>query len=132
MKIVRAIGIGTVIWALGVSFYSLSFLISILEDAQQQANLALFVIVMPLVWFGSKFYYKKDNRTHGYWIGQTFFLVAATLDALITVPFLVIPNGGNHYDFFTDMGFWLIGLEFIATTTLYWYARVYTKSRKSV
>ncbi|NAY92228.1 hypothetical protein GTQ34_09880 [Muricauda sp. JGD-17] len=129
MRKVRAIIIGTIIWALGVSVYSLSFLANIMEDAQQQANLVLFIAVMPLVWFGSKLYYKKGNSMHGYFVGQTFFLVAAALDALITVPFLVIPNGGSYFEFFTDMGFWLIGLEFIVTATLYWYAKVYTKSQ---
>ena len=132
MKITRAILIGTAIWILGVSFYSLSFFVNLMEDAQQQANLVLFIIVMPLVWLGSKLYYKKDHNTHGYIIGQTFFLVAAALDALITVPLLVIPNGGSHYEFFTDLGFWLIGLEFIATATVYWYAKVYTKSQRAV
>ncbi|TAI48133.1 DUF5367 family protein [Flagellimonas allohymeniacidonis] len=130
MKRARVILIGAVIWILGVSFYSLSFFVNIMEDAQQQANLVLFVTVMPLVWLGSKLYYKKDHSTHGYRIGQTFFLVAAALDALITVPFMIIPNGGSYYEFFTDIGFWIIGLEFITTATLYWYARVYTRTQK--
>ena len=132
MKKVRAITIGAGIWALGVSFYSLSFLVDILDDPQQQANMVLFLTVMPLVWVGSMLYHKEDRKTHGYFVGQTFFLVAAALDALITVPFLVIPNGGSYYDFFTDLGFWLIGLEFIATATLYWYARVYAKSHTTI
>nr|WP_299344639.1 DUF5367 family protein [Allomuricauda sp.] len=132
MKVTRAVLIGAVIWILGVSFYSLSFFINLMEDAQQQANLVLFITVMPLVWMGSKLYYGKNQNTHGYVVGQTFFLVAATLDALITVPLLVIPNGGSHYEFFTDSGFWLIGLEFITTAMVYWYAKVYAKSQRAV
>lgn len=124
MKHLRAIGIGIIIWILGVSVYNLSFCISFLEDTQQQANMLLFIAVIPLVWFGAKQYYKNDANTHGYWVGQTFFLTATVLDALITVPVFIIPNGGSYYQFFTDLGFWLIGFEFISITVLYWYIKL--------
>lgn len=121
MKHVRAIVIGFIIWIIGVSVYNLSFTFSIIEDAQQQANMLLFIAVIPLVWFGTKQYYKQGDTTHGYWVGQTFFLTATALDALITVPVFIIPNGGSYYQFFTDLGFWLIGFEFLAIAMLYWY-----------
>jgi hypothetical protein len=89
----------------------------------------LFISVIPLVWFGAKQYYKKDANTHGYWVGQTFFLTAAALDALITVPVFVIPNGGTYYQFFTDLGFWLIGFEFMAIAVLYWYIKEGVKKK---
>jgi hypothetical protein len=129
MKHLRAIGIGIIIWIIGVSVFTLSSYIFLLEDAEQQANMLLFIAVMPLVWFGTKQYYKKDTNTHGYWIGQTFFLTATALDALITVPFFVIPNGGSHYQFFTDLGFWLIGFEFIIIAVLYWYIKEGIKNK---
>ncbi|MDY2586809.1 DUF5367 family protein [Winogradskyella aquimaris] len=124
MKHLRAVGIGIIIWILGVSVYNLSFYISFVEDAQQQANILLSIAVMPLVWFGAKQYYKKGTNTHGYWVGQTFFLTATALDALITVPVFIIPSGGSYYQFFTDLGFWLIGFEFISITVLYWYIKL--------
>lgn len=132
MKKVRAILIGAIIWALGVSFFSLSFLVNVMEDAELQANMVLFIMVLPLVWIGSKLYYKKGFNIQGYFLGTAFFLIAAILDALVTVPFLVLPNGGTYYDFFTDMGFWLIGAEFVATATLYWFTRVYKKQQTTV
>jgi hypothetical protein len=130
MKHLRAIGIGIIIWTIGVSVYNLSFYLSIIEDAQQQANMLLFIAVMPLVWFGARHYYKKDTTTHGYWVGQTFFLTATVLDALITVPVFIIPNGGSFYQFFTDVGFWIIGFEFISITVLYWYIKTGIKNHK--
>ena len=129
MKHVRAISIGIIIWIVGVSVFTLSSYISILDDAEQQANMLLFISVMPLVWFGAKQYYKKDANTHGYWVGQTFFLTATALDALITVPVFIIPNGGSYYQFFTDLGFWLIGFEFITITVLYWYIKTGIKTQ---
>lgn len=127
MKYFRAISIGIIIWIIGVSVYNLSFFFPILENPVEQANIALFIAVIPLVWFGAVQYYKKDNHIPGYWIGFIFFLIAGSLDALITVPFFMIPNGGSHYEFFTDIGFWVIGLEFIGIATLYRYAKVRNK-----
>jgi hypothetical protein len=131
MKIARAIIIGVGIWGLGVGAFISSFFIPLMENSEQQANIVLSVAVMPLVWLGAKLYYKAERRTHGYWVGQTFLLTAAVLDALITIPFLVIPNGGSHYEFFTDFGFWAIAFEFLSITTLYYYTRVYVKTVKT-
>jgi len=127
MKYFRAISIGIIIWIIGVSVYNITLFIPILENSAEQANTTLFIAVIPLVWLGAKRYYEKENHTQGYRVGLTFFLIAAILDALITVPLFIIPNGGSHYKFFTDLGFWLIGAEFLAIATLYWYVKVHTK-----
>ncbi|WP_298238246.1 DUF5367 family protein [uncultured Algibacter sp.] len=129
MKTKRAILLGIAIWIIAILFYSISYSVSILEHADTQANAVLFMVVMPLVWFGCHFYYKKDSTTHGLKVGQTLLLTAVALDALITVPLFVIPNGGSHYSFFTSLGFWIIAFEFIAIATLYWYACVYSKNK---
>ena len=123
MKKIRAIVIGTGIWGLGVGAFTSSFFVPLLRDAELQANLVLFLVVIPLVWYGTKLYYKSGSTTQGVWVGLTFFLVAAVLDALITVPFLVVPNGGNHLEFFSDPGFWAIGIQFIGIAALYGYFR---------
>jgi hypothetical protein len=127
MKTTRAILLGIPIWIIAILFYSISYAIPILENPDTQANIVLFVMVMPLVWFACSIYYKKDNKTHGLKVGQTMLLTTTALDALITVPFFVIPNGGNHYSFFTSIGFWIIAFEFLLVASLYWYARVYSK-----
>ena len=125
MKTKRAILLGIAIWAIGILFYSISYYIPIAENAETQANTVLFVVVMPLVWLACSFYYKKDCNTHGFIVGQTLLLTAVAMDALITVPFFVIPKGGSHYSFFTSMGFWIIALEFLIVASLYWYIRVF-------
>ncbi len=124
MKKIRVIGIGMGIWGLGVSAFVSSFFIPLLKDAQQQANLVLFLAVIPLVWYGTKLYYKSGSITNGFKVGLAFFLVAAILDALITVPFLVIPSGGSYQEFFLNLGFWVIGLLFIGVATVHWYLKV--------
>ncbi len=131
MKTMRAILLGIVIWIIAVLFYSVSYYLPLLEDADAQANVVLFVAVMPLVWFGCSYYYKKERKTHGYLVGQTMLLTAVALDALITVPLFVIPNGGSHYSFFTSLGFWIIAFEFLSVAILYWYSQVYPQKIKS-
>ncbi|WCO01800.1 DUF5367 family protein [Psychroserpens ponticola] len=128
MKIKRAILTGIVIWIIAVLLYAISFYVSILEDSITQANITLFIVVMPLVWYGCKHYYKKDKQTHGIKVGQTMLLTSVALDALITVPLFEIPNGGNHYSFFTTPSFWIIAFEFVLVATLYWYSNVYIKA----
>lgn len=125
MKTKRAILLGLIIWIIAVLFYSISYYIPILNDADAQANIVLFIVVMPLVWFGCSYYYKEDNETHGFKVGQTMLLTGVGLDALITVPLFIIPNGGSHYNFFTSLGFWIIAFEFLLVAVLYWYARVF-------
>ena len=127
MRIKRALLIGIVIWIIAILFYSISYYVPILENKDAQANLVLFVVVIPLVWLGCTFYYKKDHQTHGYLVGQTLLLTAVVLDALITVPFFIIPTGGSHYSFFTSLGFWIIALEFLLVAVLYWYAKIHSK-----
>ncbi len=126
MKQLRAIGIAIIIWILGVSIYSVSFYIPILQDLELQANILLSLGILPIVWFASKLYYRTKSTIKGYYLGLVFFLTATILDALITVPVLIVPNGGTHYSFFTAASFWLIGLEFIAATTMYWYTKVFS------
>lgn len=131
MKLTRTIGFGLLIWIIGVNLYALSFYLPILKDAEQQANIWLSIVIIPVVWFGSKLFYKKGITTNGFLIGSIFFGISAILDALITVPFTVLPYGGSYYEFFINIGFWFIGLEFIATTTLYWYCNVFSKSKST-
>ncbi|QLG45859.1 DUF5367 family protein [Costertonia aggregata] len=127
MKLTRVISIGILIWIIGVSLYALSFYVPLLEDAEQQANIWLSIVIVPVVWYGAKLYYRNSINTHGLRVGLIFFIISAVLDALITVPFTVLPYGGTYSDFFIDFGFWFIGLEFITTTTLYWYLKVFKK-----
>ncbi len=129
MKTFRVFGIGALIWILGVSLYTLSFYVPIMENLESQANLVLYGVVIPLVWMGCKLYYRDQREAHGLLLGLTFFGVSAILDALVTVPFLVVPNGGSYQSFFIDINFWMIGLEFILVSVFYWSANVNLKTK---
>lgn len=121
MKILSVVKIGVLIWVLGVSSYVLSYSIPIIEDAELQANLSLSLAVLPLVWFGTRWYFTKDVTTKGFFVGLAFFGIAAFLDALFTVPFLVLPVGGSYQEFFSAPGFWIIAVEFVLVASVYGY-----------
>ena len=127
MKTKRAILTGVVIWIVAILFYSLSGYLTFLETIENLPNTVLFIVIIPLVWFGSAYYYKSNSKVHGYKVGQAMLLTAVALDAIITVPLFIIPNGGSYYTFFTDIGFWIIAFEFIAIAVLYYYIKVYPK-----
>ncbi len=129
MKTLRTIGIGTLIWVLGVTLYTLSFFVPIMENAESQANLVLFLGIVPIVWLGCQLYYRNNREAHGLLLGLVFFAISGILDALITVPYLIVPNGGSYQSFFMDINFWLIGLEFILVSVLYWSFNIHQKTK---
>ena len=59
-------------------------------------------------------------------------MTAVLLDIVITVPLLIMPNGGNYYDFFIDLGFWLIAVEIIFTANLYYFLKVKPTPHKNI
>lgn len=128
MKTIRAISIGLIIWCLGVASFVLAYSLPIIDNQVLQANVALVLIIIPLVWAGSHFYYKKDRSTKGLLLGTFFFLISAGLDALITVPFLILPQGGSYTSFYSDPWFWLIGLLMVGVSSFYFQAKIRSKS----
>ncbi|MEX0359835.1 MAG: DUF5367 family protein [Allomuricauda sp.] len=125
MKTIKTLGISIAIWILGVSAFTSIYELPIMENRYVQANIGLALVVPILVWAGAWLYYRKGNLTHGLKLGLVMLLVSATMDALITVPLLVLPSGGTYASFFGSLDFWLIGLEFIGISTLFWYFKVH-------
>lgn len=111
---------GVIIYVLGVSAFISSFMVPILSDPELQANLVLMFTIIPAATLGAHLYYRRGHETHGFLLGTALFFVAMVLDAIITVPLFVIPAGGNHITFFTDPGFWLIAVEYLAVVVIYW------------
>jgi len=110
------IGIG--IWILGIIAFSLSFLINVLDNLDLQSNIALSIALIPIVIFGTKFYYKKDAKANPFLVGLVLLATVIVLDALFTVPFIVMPSRVSYADFFLTPSFWLIALEFYGITVI--------------
>ena len=97
-------------WIIGVSFYLLSYFIPVLEDTVLQTNIVLILAIIPSSYLGTFFFYKKGDIKPSA-LGLIFVVVAAILDALVTVPMFIIPDGGSYSSFFGDFMFYIIAVE---------------------
>ncbi|WP_425236456.1 DUF5367 family protein [Ulvibacterium sp.] len=121
----RVLVAGCIAYAIGVAAFLTSFFIPVMSNPEHQANVVLAFAIIPAALVGASYYLKRDHETSGIVIGLGMFLSTMVLDAMITVPFFVIPQGGDHISFFTDPGFWGIALLYITAVT------IYVKSKKS-
>ncbi|MEM9921511.1 MAG: DUF5367 family protein [Bacteroidota bacterium] len=120
LKVKSVLVAGFIAYIFGVSAFVGSFYVPFLPDPEVQANLVLSIAILPAAMLGARSYYRKGHSTNGFLLGAAMFFVAMILDALITVPLFIIPAGGNHIAFFTDPGFWIIGLEYVLAVAIYW------------
>ena len=132
MSTIKAIIIGIFIWILGVSIYTVSYFIPFMENMELQANLVLATALIPCAWLGAKVYYMKGVNMHGLKLGAIVVLTAILLDALVTMPYLILPNGGSYQNFFGVPAFWLIVTEYFLIVFAYWYFRVRNKFNQLV
>lgn len=112
------------VYVLGILAYVGSFLVQAMDDPDLQANLVLMVAIIPAAYFGAHLYYRRGHKTGGFFLGFAMFAGAILLDSLITVPVFITPNGGDHLSFFSDPGFWLIGVEYVVVVAAYWRLKV--------
>lgn len=113
-----------VVYLIGILAFVGSHFIPVLEDPDLQANIVLMAVIIPAAYLGAILYYRRGHTTHGLILGTAMFTGAILLDAVITVPVFIIPNGGDHFSFFGDPGFWLIGLEYVAVVVAFWQLRL--------
>jgi len=113
-----------IVYVLGILAFVGSYFAPIMENPDLQANIVLMAAIIPAAYLGAYLYYRRGYTTHGVVLGAAMFSSAIVLDAIITVPVFIIPNGGNHLSFFGDPGFWLIGFEYVAVVATYWQLKV--------
>ena len=131
MNIKRAIVSGVITWILGILVYSAPYFLPFIEHSDRYINVVYPLAVVPAIIIGAYSYYQIGYKTNGIKLGAIMVMVAIVLDALITVPLFIIPEGGNHFSFFTDLGFWLIATEFVIITSIYWRWRVLPNRTKT-
>lgn len=124
MKVARTITSGAMIWVLIFITFTIMSFIPVVKNSEIQQNLILYILLIPIVIFGAKFYYKKGDKTNGLIIGGTMAVIGLLLDALITVPFVIIPHSGSYVSFFINPLLWITTIEFILITYFYWKIKV--------
>jgi hypothetical protein len=117
LNLTRALKAAGIAWTLGVASFVAAFLLPT-SNPDLVANTVLFCAVPLVATVGARFYYQQAE-SNGFVLGLFMFAVAGSLDAIITVPLLIMPAGGTYQSFYGDPGFWIIGIEYVAAVALY-------------
>jgi hypothetical protein len=124
MNVKRAISSGVVVW----TFASIAFaILGSMEATKNSLNLQASVVgilIVPFAIVGAYIYFKNGNRDNGLILGTIMAATALALDALITVPFLEMPNGGSYQSFYAYPELWILATVNLATVYLYWMLKV--------
>ena len=110
----------SIVYVIAIMAFVASYFYPVMEDADLQANYVLAMAIIPAALIGAHIYYRQGHQTNGFLLGLCMFFIAMILDILITVPFFIIPYGGSYVSFFSDPGFWLIGVEYVTVVATYW------------
>ncbi len=102
------------VWILGVSIYLLSYYFPVIEDPELQANGLLLMGIIPSAWLGTYLFYRKGSMAPSV-LALIYIIIAALLDAIITVPQFIIPYGGTYSEFFCDPKFYVIVVVYYLT-----------------
>ena len=117
LNLTRALKAAGIAWTLGVASFVAAFLLPT-SNPDLVANTVLFCAVPLVATVGARYYYLHAEGK-GVILGLFMFAVAGSLDAVITVPLLIMPAGGSYRSFYGDPGFWIIGIEYLAAVALY-------------
>ncbi len=126
-SILKASLIGVLVWALVFTAFSILAFVPVVKDSLDLQASILAVLIVPFATLGATLYYKNGNHDHGLKVGLISVVIALSLDALITVPYIEIPNGGSYQSFFGYPLLYLLVAVNILTFYLYWRLKVMNK-----
>ena len=124
MKLLRAILIGALLWVLIFVEWSILIFAPVLKDLGNWQFLIHYIVLIPIVIFGASYYYKSKDKVNGFLLGTVMLVTGLVLDAIITVPLFVGPQGVTYSEFFFSL-LMLIGYaEFLLISGFYWMKKV--------
>ena len=127
MKYLRIFIPGFFVWlCVSLSFYILGFVPLVNNSFNTQAVIVMIFIVLYSN-ESALFYYKNGIKLHGLVLGIIMSLTALFLDALITVPFVEIPNGRSYYSFFSSPILWILATINCITVYCFWNIKIKSK-----
>jgi hypothetical protein len=127
MTKIRAILVGSLIWLMIFSTFTVLSYIPNIKDSALQQFLIVALLAIPFTILGASIFYKNRNKANGFLIGLIIVITALTLDVLITVPFTIIPNQGTYHSFFTSKFLWILVAEVVTIVYFYWKLKIKTK-----
>lgn len=124
MKLSRLIFSAALVWLMIFSLFVALYFVPTVQDSELLQGLIVGVGIVPFAITGTRFYYQKASG-HGFKVAVIMMLIAMTLDALITVPFIEMPfTGRGHLEFFTNPLLFILLAENLLVITAYWYLKV--------
>ena len=117
MRWLRVIGLGALFWL--IIFVEISITMIGLGFSESTVYAIHYAIMIPLGILVAWLYYKSKDKVNGFLIGLAMVLVGVVLDLAITVPFFVIPAGGNYVTYFSSLYLWIGFLEGIVVIGIY-------------
>lgn len=120
----RAILSGALVWLLIFITFGILAYIPEIKDSMNQQALIVGILIIPYAVVGARFYYKNNKKDSGVILGIIMVSTALILDALITVPFFTIPNGGSYVSFYSYTLLWLLVFINLITVYFYWYLKI--------
>lgn len=121
MKTLRVILVGVLLWIL--IFVEISITMVGLKLSDSAVWIIHYLFLIPIGILCARIYYKSHDKLNGFLLGFILLVVGTILDAVITVPIFIIPQGGSYAAFFSDWTMLIGGLELIVVTGLYDFLR---------
>lgn len=117
MKWVRGLLVAVLIWVL--IFIEISIAMIGLKLSSNSTWIVHYIFLIPIVFFCTGLYYRKKDKTKGFFLGLYFLVIGIMLDILVTVPMFIIPQGGNYITYFSNL-YMLAGfVESVVLVTVY-------------
>jgi hypothetical protein len=124
MNKIRAILTGALVWLFVFTVFTGLSYVPVIKDSLNQQAIITGILIIPFAIFGASIYYKNGNKDNGFILGIIMVVTALALDALITVPFVEIPNGRSYQSFYTYPLLWLLVAVNLTTVYSYWKVKV--------
>lgn len=130
MKTSRLLFTGLLMWLSIFTVFTALVMLPVTKNSLSLQNTLLVVFVAPIVLACTAIYYKTGANAHGIIVGFLFTAISLCLDALITLPLIIIPSGGSYQAFYSSTILWVVVVESITLVFLYWKFQVNTSFSK--
>lgn len=124
MNTLRALLVGAALWAMIFIEWSILMFTPGVAEMEWMQFTIFYLLLIPISLFGAWLFYKKESSMNGFLAGLLMLVAGIVLDAIITLPLFIIPQGGSYLEFYTAP-LMLIGfVEMILVVGLYWMKKV--------
>lgn len=124
MNITRLTLSSILVWVLIFCLFTLMSFLPTINNSTILQGLFIGVFLIPCALLGAYIYYRTGSKLNGFRIGIFMAAIALILDALITVPLVVIPHQGSYFEFYTDPLLWFLIVEYITIIFVYQKVRI--------